>query len=863
MGDAYSDFPAADVIFSSNTLEHLENPDRIVEKMCAAAQKYVVNLIPFEDAFQFEEHINVFNFESFPLQIGDFYLESCRVMDCSRIQGTWWGGKQIMVVYTNRNYRPQNLKSLLDIQHNFGMEHYGKYIASLKQEINDQTYLLNEKNKLLRVKDNLIEEQAQHVEQLLNHLRGNHTFMGDLYNTVAQLRTSKWHRLMLMLRRVKQQALCRDNQERKDFLKWIRAKLKGQFAGKPMHAFDYLYSIEQDLLYQCSLNDQLFLANMNQDPKGAIRKNSRQVFIFAGVPYYDVGGGQRFAQIANTLNNMGYRVYYVYGFESSESKRETMYIPAVKHVHLDRYSVGQLAKDIDSDAVLIFEIPYGKFKPYMDYANANGYATVYEHVDNWDSSLGCVFYNPDDFREFIRDVKHITVTARVLGEKIEEAGRKDYLYCANAVDSALFEPTKAYKKPGDLVTGKKTLLYFGSLWGEWFDWDLVVHVAKNCDCAINMIGDYMPIKDKIKTLPKNIHFLGLKKHDELPAYLAYSDIALLPFKNSIIGKYVSPLKIFEYIAMNKPVLATPLDDIIGYPNVVLSEDKEVWAKAVNDGIDAVDATVFTAQNSWYARCNQLMDYIGNRDVARPSLSIIILNRNNMKVIFRCVESLLAFSGAYNPEIIVVDNDSTDGSYEKLIETYGDKIKVIKNDRNGCSCGRNLGVRHATGEMLLFLDSDQWVIGDHYLDAALDLLQENSHVGAVGWAAGWFNPDDVAGPIADYLPNRGITSPLLLSRTDIAYLGSGGLLMTKSLFEKIEGFDEFYDPTCFEDTDLSLKIRHAGYELAYCPYTAIMHLPHQTTHSGNAAHEKLMQRNGTYFMDKWKQANPKLLEYRLK
>ena len=557
---------------------------------------------------------------------------------------------------------------------------------------------------------------------------------------------------------------------------------------------------------------------------------------------------------------MGYRVYYVYGFDSSESRRESMYIPCIKHIYLGDYSVEDMAADIQEGDCLIFEIPYGKFKPYMDYANAHGNPTVYEHVDNWDSSLGGLFYDKDDFEAFIRDVKHITVTARVLGEKIEEGGRNDYIYCPNAVDSSLFEPSKTYPKPADLVTGKRTLLYFGSLWGEWFDWDLIVHVAKHCSCQINLIGDFKPIEHKIKTLPKNIHFLGLKKHEELPAYLQHCDITLLPFKNSIIGKYVSPLKIFEYIAMNKPVLATPLDDIMGYPNMVASEDPKVWEDAVNKGIPAVDATVFTAENSWYARCNQILDMVSRPKVEKAGISSVILNRNNMNVIFRCVDSLLAFSDAYDMEVIVVDNDSTDGSYEKLLETYGNKIKVIKNPKNGCACGRNLGVQHATKNLLLFLDSDQWIIGHHFLDAALETLEKETHVGGVGWAAGWFRKNSPYGAITDDLPQRGIPGPWAMCRTDIAYLGSGGLLMKKRLFEEIEGFDEFYDPTCFEDTDLSLKIRHAGYELAYCPYTAIMHLPHQTTNSGSGAHTKLLHRNGDYFMDKWRNLNPRLLEY---
>ena len=126
-------------------------------------------------------------------------------------------------------------------------------------------------------------------------------------------------------------------------------------------------------------------------------------------------------------------------------------------------------------------------------------------------------------------------------------------------------------------------------------------------------------------------------------------------------------------------------------------------------------------------------------------------------------------------------------------------------------------------------------------------------------AGWFDPGSVTGPIVDYQPNRAIDYPGVWYRTDVAYLATSGMLMAKSLFEEIGGFDEAYDPTCFEDTDLSLAIKDAGYRLAYCPYMAIMHLPHQTTQSGSYAHTKLIKKNGEYFQEKWKRKNEKLLE----
>lgn len=85
-------------------------------------------------------------------------------------------------------------------------------------------------------------------------------------------------------------------------------------------------------------------------------------------------------------------------------------------------------------------------------------------------------------------------------------------------------------------------------------------------------------------------------------------------------------------------------------------------------------------------------------------------------------------------------------------------------------------------------------------------------------------------------------------------------MKRSVFDIIKGFDEFYDPTCFEDTDLSFKIRNLGYETAYTPYMLIKHLPHQTTKSGSKHHKELMKRNELYCKKKWEEIDPTLFEY---
>lgn len=677
-------------------------------------------------------------------------------------------------------------------------------------------------------------------------------------NEIVNIQNSKVYKLALALRRTKCQVFTEHQQ--KDYLKWVIGKIIGKdYHTRRLCEFDCLENVKQTLKQGSGFIEEIDIKN---DWRFEI-KNTQKVFIFASVPFYDVGGGQRSAQLARTFNSLGKQVYYIYGFPCSEENVPDMEIPVAKHVYVNDTDTTWFKQLVNSGDLAVFELPLAEFEPYLACAKEKGAYTVYEHIDNWDTSLGCLFYKEDVFKRYLNQVDLITVTARMLGEKIREKSNRDYLYLPNAVNIEIFEPSRNYDRPRDLVKGKKTLLYFGSLWGEWFDWEKIYYIAEHCpDAEINLIGDYSGCKDRKQKAPHNIHFLGIKKQTDLPAYLAYSDVALLPFKNCEIGKYVSPLKIFEYIAMNVRVLATSLDDIQNYPNVVCADTNEDWLKAIETDFQVQDSSVFISENNWFARCQKMLEHADCVRKEYPSISVIVLNYNNKKVISRCIDTLLAHAGLAKYEIVVVDNQSTDGSYEMLKQKYADKVVLVRNEKNGCSSGRNLGVKYASGEYICFLDSDQWVISDLWLENTMHIFENDDKIGAIGWAAGWFTPNSVAGPIGDYLPMRGIRKARYAYRKDIAYLGTGGLVMKKSIFEEICGFDEYYDPTCFEDTDLSLKIRHAGYEIVYCPSTPIMHLPHQTTESGSKAHTELMKRNGEYFKGKWEKTSPELLEYYL-
>lgn len=601
-------------------------------------------------------------------------------------------------------------------------------------------------------------------------------------------------------------------------------------------------------------------------------KQNRRIFIFTNIPYFDVGGGQRAAQLAKTFNNMGYEVQYYYAFNSSETSKHKMLLPVTLHQKVKDIKKEQFEKAIKENDLFVFEAPMDIFIPYLKIAHKNKCKIIYENIDNWETSLGNMFFSEEALKQMLDKSTILVGTAQLLAKQLEDylkkykLENKKIVYLPNAVDSDLFEPRKEYIKPNDLIIGEKTLIYYGSLWGSWFDWELIKDIATNCkNVEINLIGDYAGITEIVKKMPENIHFLGLKKQTDLPAYLKYSDYAILPFKPDEIGRYVSPLKIFEYISMNKPVISTKLNDIVNYKNVFCSNSSKDWIEAINKGItfNEEDRNKFILENNWYARCSTIIDNLNNDKKCMEefynNISIVILNYNNKNVIENCIDSIIRFNERYNAEIIVVDNQSKDGSYELLQEKYKDNIKLLRNTKNGCSSGRNLGVASATKKYIMFLDSDQWILHKYWLETYIQILTNDKDIGALGWAAGWFNKEGYSYHVVDSFPYKYLP-PQGLYRSDIGYLGTGGLIMEKELFNKVEGFDLNYDPTCYEDTDLSLKVRNSQKEIAYTTYLGVGHLPHQTTKSGTKEHDKLIKDKGDYFISKWKKINPEFLKY---
>ncbi len=134
--------------------------------------------------------------------------------------------------------------------------------------------------------------------------------------------------------------------------------------------------------------------------------------------------------------------------------------------------------------------------------------------------------------------------------------------------------------------------FYGVL-DERLDRDLLRDVAKaNPEFHFVLIGPVVKIAED--TLPRgaNLHYLGKKEYEDLPSYIAHWDVAMLPFAQNASTRFISPTKTPEYLAAGKPVVSTPIRDIVTpYADkglVHIGTDAESFGKSIQDALSETD-----------------------------------------------------------------------------------------------------------------------------------------------------------------------------------------------------------------------------------------------------------------------------------
>lgn len=221
------------------------------------------------------------------------------------------------------------------------------------------------------------------------------------------------------------------------------------------------------------------------------------------------------------------------------------------------------------------------------------------------------------------------------------------------------------------------------------------------------------------------------------------------------------------------------------------------------------------------------------------LSVVILNYNVRYFLELCLKSVEEAIQNINAEIIVVDNNSEDGSCE-MVQTLFPKVKLIANKENyGFSKGNNIGVLEASGEYLCILNPDT-VVSEDTFSKLINFATKTDNFGIIGCklidGRGNFLPESkrkipyINAAFKKFLGNSNGYYENEIESNEIAkvdVLVGAFMFLRKSVYSEIEGFDEDYF-MYGEDIDISYKALKSGYSNYYFGETTIIHFKGEST-----------------------------------
>jgi GT2 family glycosyltransferase len=202
------------------------------------------------------------------------------------------------------------------------------------------------------------------------------------------------------------------------------------------------------------------------------------------------------------------------------------------------------------------------------------------------------------------------------------------------------------------------------------------------------------------------------------------------------------------------------------------------------------------------------------------VAFVILTKNSGRTLNRCLSEVSKLKDEMNVEVIIVDGGSTDNTLE-IVKQYSRElnIKVLCDGGRGLGYARDIGWRSSSADYIVMLDSDV-ILNRRFLMNAIKLLERDQKLGAV---SAKLKPISLDKGLLGLFQEKNLA--IHLHHLEPPYPAEAMALHTactvfkRKVLEEVGGFDEFFD-LAKEDSDISYRIRKAGYKLSYLNQYAI-------------------------------------------
>ena len=328
---------------------------------------------------------------------------------------------------------------------------------------------------------------------------------------------------------------------------------------------------------------------------GIINKSSsKEVVFFIAPVLWNIPLFQRPQHIALNIGKQGVTYFYVTKWQSKNEIRDLgKNCYEVSAVDLDFNFILEIIerfKDKKKVFVKTYSTELEDISSFIDNVRRIGGKIIYEYVDEIDASIagqtipGHVLHR---FEEAAKDENqsYIVATATKLYEDISFYRKKRFAQISNGVDykhfSRKFDTKDLPIQMLKIYQEKKPLVGYYGAFASWMDYELLKFMAeKRPEYNYILIGvdyDGTLAASGVEEY-KNIFVLPPVNYYELPRFAYFWDVCMIPFKINEVTKSTSPIKLFEYMALQKPIVTTAMPECKKYESVMTAETYDEFVK---------------------------------------------------------------------------------------------------------------------------------------------------------------------------------------------------------------------------------------------------------------------------------------------
>lgn len=415
-------------------------------------------------------------------------------------------------------------------------------------------------------------------------------------------------------------------------MKWVYRKLRS-FGIKLYNKFYYILLIKIVISklkgYVSNRINRRKDLNVVKDLKALIasaKASNQPIFVQFPIISWSLSLFQRPQQFAKAMSKLGYLTIYLY---PSSSERYSLH-KISPNLYLS--NICEILKDLQGAIISVY-LNYPLENNLDKYLTENFFKNnkvFCEHVDHIDEQISGKYF-AKVLQQRFKAIKNLAFaflvgTSRTLyQELVEHYPDQHIIYLPNGVDPQHFMKNNIWNKrlifPDKIQKAfqqnRKIIGFFGAI-APWIWDELIVELAtKRPEYFILMIG---PESGNRPPFPKreNIYLTGTVNYEDLPFYARHFDVSIIPFRLGSLAKATSPVKLFEYFAIGKPIVVTSdLVECIQFEGVEHASTPDQFIEKIDRALELGNLTLqkkyyhYADKNSWVMRAKNLQNIIKN------------------------------------------------------------------------------------------------------------------------------------------------------------------------------------------------------------------------------------------------------------